>query len=151
MNTNKNLPTCTSTFKTLPGFSSRFLGFDDLFDVLDRFAYEKAPSYPPYNIIKKQDDYQIIIAIAGFSKDEIVIEKRKNELVVFSIKPANENSQDNVVYLHRGIAKREFELKFKLADNVEVLGAKQENGLLIIDLKHIIPEEDKPKQIPIAG
>lgn len=146
---NKNLPTTSaSTFKTLPGFSSRFLGFDDLFDVLDRLAYEKVPTYPPYNIVKKQDDYQIIVAVAGFSKDEIVVEKRKNELVVFSTKPAD-GAQEEVVYLHRGIAKRDFELKFRLADNVEVLGAKQENGLLIIDLKHVVPEEDKPKQIPI--
>lgn len=126
------------------------VGFDHLLSTLQEFEDIAKPStYPPYNIVKfDEDNYQIQIAVAGFDKDEIEIDYRNNQLTVNgSIKTA----QANVEYLHRGLSSRDFSHSFKLSDIVVVKGADMVNGVLKIDLENIYPEEKKPRKIPIGN
>ena len=127
------------------------VGFDRLFSRLDSLGGQEAKTYPPYNIERTGDDaYRISIAVAGFSNGDIAIETKENSLVVKGAKPA-ESSEKAREFLHRGIAERAFELRFQLADYVEVAGATLENGLLHLELKRELPESKKPRQIQING
>ena len=124
------------------------IGFDRMFD---RLFDENVvtTNYPPYNIVKTSDEkYAIEIAIAGFSKDDIEIETKENTLVIKTSDKEEEDKSD-VEYLHKGISARAFKRSFSLADDVVVKGATFENGLLIVDLERIIPEEKKPRKISI--
>lgn len=126
------------------------VGFDRLFSRLDNLVGEDAKSYPPYNIERVGDDtYRVTIAVAGFSAGDIAIETKENSLQVKGSRTAN--GTDKREFLHRGIAERAFELRFQLAEYVEVSGASIENGLLHIDLKREIPESKRPRQIEIKG
>jgi molecular chaperone IbpA len=127
------------------------VGFDRLFSRLDNLVTQEAKTYPPYNIERLGEDaYRISIAVAGFANGDIAIESKENGLQVKGAKPAEtpENARE---FLHRGIAERAFELRFQLADHVEVTGATLENGLLHIDLKRELPESKKPRKIAING
>ena len=121
--------------------------FDNVFDSVFNLN-ESNNSYPPYNIVKSDNSYTISLAIAGFSKDEIDISIQENELVV---KGAIKNSQENIEFLHKGIAGRNFERKFRLADTIKVTDANYENGLLHIFLEREIPEHQKPRKISISS
>jgi molecular chaperone IbpA len=122
------------------------VGFDRLFQMLD--STNEGSAYPPYNIESLgENDYRITMAVAGFSEDDLAIEVKENALTV-SGKRADEEKK---TYLHQGIAARAFERRFQLADHVEVSGAKLEHGLLHIELKRVIPESKKPRQIKIGG
>ena len=102
-------------------------------------------SFPHYNIIKSENDnYQIILALAGYSKKNIEIIHKNNNLTI-----SGKLEDDNFNYIHRGIASRKFEKSFELAEHVEIESAKMENGLLIIELIKNIPEELQPKKIII--
>ena len=110
---------------------------------------DQVNSYPPYNIrTTGEDQYQITMAIAGFSEDDIEITTEQNRLLVTG-KRADE-SEEQGEYLHRGIATRSFERRFNLADHVKVTGANLENGLLHIDLERELPEAMKPRSIKIG-
>jgi molecular chaperone IbpA len=126
------------------------VGFDRLFDLLDettRWAGEE-PHYPPYNIERTgEDQYQIALALAGFSADEVTITAEQNVLTVESRKAEKGEHQ----YLYQGISARPFRRVFNLADHVEVKNASFENGLLKIDLVREIPEAMKPRRISING
>ena len=127
------------------------VGFDRLFSRLDNLVGEDTKTYPPYNIERTGDDaYRVSIAVAGFTSGDISIESRENNLVV---KGSRANSAEDKVreFLHRGIAERAFELRFQLADYVEVSGAALENGLLHIELKRELPESKRPRQIEIKA
>ena len=127
------------------------VGFDRVFNRLDTLVGQEAKTYPPYNIERTGDDaYRISIAVAGFANGDIAIETKENNLVVKGAKPA-ESGDKSREFLHRGIAERAFELRFQLADYVEVAGANLENGLLPIELKREIPESKKARQIPISA
>ncbi len=127
------------------------VGFDRVFNRLDALVGQEQKTYPPYNIEKTgADTYRISIAVAGFADGDIAIESKENNLVVKGAKPA-ETEANQREFLHRGIAERAFELRFQLADYVEVAGANLENGLLHIELKREIPESKKARQIPIAA
>ena len=127
------------------------VGFDRLFSRLDGLVGQEAKTYPPYNIEKVGDNaYRISIAVAGFSNGDIAIESRENALTVKGAKPA-ETDDSKREFLHRGIAERAFELRFQLAEYVEVAGANLENGLLHLELKRELPESKKARQIPISG
>jgi molecular chaperone IbpA len=127
------------------------VGFDRLFNRLDALGTQETKSYPPYNIERTGDDaYRISIAVAGFTNGDIAIETKENSLVVKGAKPA-EASETKREFLHRGIAERSFELRFQLADYVEVQGATLENGLLHLELKRELPESKKPRTIAING
>lgn len=125
------------------------IGFDRVFHLLENANQgATADHWPPYDIIKTgEDDYCIIMAVAGFSQDELTITHEPNMLVVAGSKP----SEDLGDYLHHGSANRAFQRRFELADHMKVTGAGLENGLLTIDLKREVPEELKPRRIEIAN
>jgi len=127
-----------------PLLTRQVLGFEKLFDRLERLSKESQPSYPPYNIRKDGDKIYVELAVAGLSKDDINI-----ELVEGTLNISHESKVSDKEYMHRGIAERDFRLQFTLAEYIEVKGAKLENGLLIIDLEKVIPEDKKPKAIKI--
>ena len=127
------------------------VGFDHLSSLLNAVSRGDANSnsYPPYNIeLLDKDRYRITMAVSGFVEDELELQSEKQTLTVKGSKAADKVERN---YLHQGIAGRSFERKFQLADNVEVTGARLENGLLHIDLSREIPEAMKPKVIPIGG
>jgi len=126
------------------------VGFDRLFSRLDNLVSEDAKSYPPYNIERiSENAYRITIAVAGFGTSDIAIESKENSLQVKGGRPT-ESADKQREFLHRGIAERAFELRFQLAEYVEVSGASLENGLLHIDLKRELPESKRPRQIEIG-
>ncbi len=119
--------------------------FDNIFDSVFNLN-ESNTSYPPYNILKSDNNYTISLAIAGFSKDELDVSLKENELVIRGI---SKDQDDKIEFLHRGIAGRNFERKFRLADNIKVSDASYENGLLNVYLEREIPEHQKPRKIEI--
>lgn len=125
------------------------VGFDRLFDLLEKQAQTAEDKYPPFNIERRGDEaYRITLAVAGFKQNEIDIVAQQNLLVVTARK-ASEPQQGQ--FLHVGIAQRAFERRFELADHVRVDGANLEDGLLVIDLVREVPEAMKPKKIAIGG
>ncbi|WP_193367935.1 Hsp20 family protein [Pelagibius marinus] len=129
------------------------VGFDRLLKSLDTAGRleESAYSYPPYNIEKVSEDaYRIVMAVAGFGEDELDITAKENSLVISGRKEKAEG-EDEVTFLHRGIANRAFERRFDLADHIKVTGAKLENGLLAVELVREIPEAMKPRSISITS
>ena len=126
------------------------VGFDRLFQLLDGVAAgdSDAPSFPPYDIEKLGDNsYRIVMAVAGFGKDELEVEVKESTL---SVRGNKREDGEEKQYLHRGIAKRSFERRFQLADHVEVTGADVVDGLLNIDLVRELPERMKPRRISIG-
>jgi molecular chaperone IbpA len=126
------------------------VGFDRLFDLLETGSRADTPdSYPPFDILRDgEDSYRISIALAGFRPDDIEIVAQQNSLIV----SANRNVDEaEGTYLHRGIATRSFERRFQLADFIEAGNATFENGLLTIELWHVLPEAMKPRRIQIGG
>jgi molecular chaperone IbpA len=107
------------------------------------------PTFPPYDIEKLgENSYRIVMAVAGFGKDELEVEVKENTL---SIRGNKAEESEKKEYLHRGIAKRSFERRFQLADHVQVSGADVVDGLLHIDLVREIPERMKPRRIEIGS
>ncbi|MAF63011.1 MULTISPECIES: Hsp20 family protein [Sphingomonadales] len=127
------------------------VGFDRLFDLLENQARAaQGDNYPPFNIERSSDDaYRVTIAVAGFKPNELDITAQQNLLVVSGRKAAESESRGN--FLHMGIANRNFERRFELADFVRVSDASLEDGLLTIDLVREVPEAMKPKKIAING
>ena len=124
------------------------IGFDHMVSLLDsaRRIDQAGNSYPPYNIERTGDDaYRISMAVAGFDQSELNIETKENTLTINGVK----NKGDAKNYLHHGIAERNFERRFQLADHVKAMNAKLENGLLHVDLVREIPEAMKPRTIHI--
>ncbi|HEX4297687.1 MAG TPA: Hsp20 family protein [Devosia sp.] len=138
------------TYDFTPFYRST-VGFDRLFTRLDGLAGQEQKTYPPYNIEKLGDDaYRISIAVAGFALGDLVIESKENSLLVKGAKaPVSEEKSRE--FLHRGIAERGFDLRFQLAEYVEVSGASLENGLLHVELKRQLPESKKARTIAISG
>src|SRR3954447_9888747 len=125
------------------------VGFDRLPDLLDDvMRREPADNYPPYDIEKTgENSYRITMAVAGFTPDDITVIAQPNLLVVSGRKP----NQDNVQYLHQGLAMRAFERRFNLDDYMEVKGASLEQGLLSLELVREVPEAMKLRTIQIGG
>ena len=128
-----------------------FIGFDHLASMVDKASYdEKQTSYPPYNIeTLAEDKYQVSMAVAGFSQEEISIEVKENSLTINGNKPEEEEGERK--FLHKGISERNFERRFQLGDHVKVLTADMENGLLHVDLERVIPEAKKARKIENWG
>lgn len=123
------------------------IGFDRLFDLLENNARATADNYPPFNLERLAEDrYRITLAVAGFARDEIEITAQQNLLLVTGKKA---DTQDNGNFLHIGIANRNFERRFELADFVFVEDARLTDGLLVVDLVREVPEAMKPKTIAI--
>lgn len=129
------------------------VGFDRLASLLESAARTSQENgWPPYNIeTTGENAYRIEIAVAGFKPDELNIEVKENLLTVTGRKTANDDAAANRTYLHRGLAERDFERRFQLADYVIVTEAALDNGLLSISLKRELPEALKPRRIEIAS
>ena len=131
------------------------IGFDNIFDHFENMFDGDVMTipqvnYPPYNIVRTGDNtYDIELALAGFSKDDINVEYENNVLTVKSIKKADEKDEQANGVIHRGISKRMFTKSFTVADDVEVNGAELKDGLLKVSLERIIPESKKPRTIKI--
>lgn len=127
-----------------------FIGFDTVLDKLNSFEKSDKPSnYPPYNLIKTGDnDYVVELALAGFDEKDINVEV-ENGVLTISANVGDYYEEEKTDYLHKGIAARSFVKKFKLSDTVEVESASLNAGMLTVRLKSIVPEEKKPKKIPI--
>ena len=136
------------TFDLAPLYRSA-IGFDRLAQLLNEQRADAQPSYPTYNIeLVSEDKYRIVMALAGFSREEIDIITERDSLHVTGRK-----QKDGVerTFLHRGIAARDFEQRFQLANHVKVTGATFENGMLTIDLVREVPEALKPRKIEIGA
>jgi len=137
------------TFDLAPLYRSA-IGFDRLEQLLnDAQRNDATPSYPPYNIeLVSEDQYRIVMALAGFNRSEIDITFERDSLQIVGRK-----QKDGVerTFLHRGIAARDFEQRFQLANHVKVTGASFDNGMLTIDMVREIPEALKPRKIIIDG
>src|SRR6185436_7791394 len=123
---------------------------NDMFDAAFK-ADERAVAYPPYNIVKTgEDTYEIVMAVAGFRKEDLNIVAQENMLSVSAAQFEKQEDKERT-YLHRGIATRTFERKFQLADHVKVVDAEMADGLLTLHLKHEVPEASRPRTIQVKG
>lgn len=134
----------------LPTFSRATIGFERLFDEMERqFANSRPQGYPPYNIVQiNENEYMISIAVAGFGMDDLEITKDKTNLRIEGSSPKSVNE---VNYLHKGIGERNFRREFTLADHVEVENATLDLGMLNIHLKRNVPDELQPRKIAIEN
>ena len=129
------------------GFS---VGFDSVFDRFFDMDLTRDTGYPPYNIRKiDETQYVIEIALAGFSKEDIEVEVTEGNLAIRS-KEEKETDEDDS-FVHKGIAKRSFLRSFTLSDDIIVKGADLKDGMLIINLEKVIPDEKKPRLIQIGS
>jgi molecular chaperone IbpA len=127
------------------------LGFDTLFnDFEGRFANQINNTYPPYNILKhNEDSYEMEIAVTGFAPEEIVVEIDQNQLVVKGQRAHNEYADSQ--YLHRGLATRDFTRSWTMAEHMEVGEGKIKNGVLTIPLTRVVPDALKPRVLKIKA
>jgi len=127
------------------------LGFDNLFDNFEqRFANQINNSYPPYNVLKRDEDtYEIEVAVTGFDPDEITVEIDQNQLIVKGQR--KEVDLNEPTYLHRGLASRDFTRSWTLAEHMEVKEGKIKNGVLTIGLKRVVPEALKPRVLKLKA
>ena len=129
----------------LAQLSRALVGFDRYFSA----PHHQNGNYPPHNIVKYSDDtYAIEVAVAGFTKEEVTVEVDQDQLTIRGIKD-RPNADAGVEYLHRGLAARDFEQTFTLAEYMEVRAAKVEHGMLQIDIHRLVPEALKPRRIEI--
>jgi len=145
------------TFNKLPSIFNRFrpvsIGFDSIFDNFDRLMSESFhrengfDNFPYHNIVKTGDTtYNIEVALAGYSKNEVSVEYSDNLLRITSEKSEDENKKSTI---HKGISKRIFNKVFSLADEIEIKGAELKDGLLKVSLKRIVPKGKEPRKIAI--
>ncbi|MBZ9557095.1 MULTISPECIES: Hsp20 family protein [unclassified Modicisalibacter] len=142
----------SSAFSLEPLFRHS-IGFDRFNDLFERaFDGNASTGFPPYNVEKHGDnDYRIVLAVAGFSEQDLDIQLEGGVLTVSGAKPQASQDDTKVRYMHQGIAQRSFKLTYRLEDHIEVQGAHLENGLLTIDLRREIPEAEKPRRIAIGS
>lgn len=129
---------------------SHFIGFDHVWSEIERLS-EMADNklYPPHNVVKKDEThFSIELALAGYSQDQLTVEVKDGILVVAGGKGDGEVERE---YLHRGISAKKFTRTFRLSEHVVVDGADFIDGLLVIDLRVEVPEEKRPRAIPIGG
>ena len=144
----RNALTLLDNFNQLTPYA---VGFDRVFDTLNRYVDNNVNStgFPPYNIRKEGEyNYVIEMALAGFGKEDILVEVADGTLSIRSVK---ENPEDDSTQMtqHRGISYRRFERKFTLADDLVVNSANLENGMLYVDIERVVPEEKKPRLITV--
>jgi molecular chaperone IbpA len=145
--------TCLIKEKTMTIYDDVFgksfpfaIGFDRTLQLLERADTHSSSNYPPYNIVKiDEENFQIEMAVAGFDKKEVSISKEKEKLII-----EGEQDTESKEYVHQGLASRSFKRSFTLADDIIVKGADMKNGILVVSLERIVPEEDKPQEIKIS-
>ena len=144
----QHVPMNFGDFEKALGFS---IGFDSMFDRLlggNMHHVSNNQGYPPYNIRKDGDTkYFIEMAVAGLSEDDLEVELKEGTLTIRS----KQSTEDQSDYVHRGIAKRQFERSFALSDDIVVKGCDLTNGMLIVELEKVIPEEKRARLIPIGS
>tara|TARA_B100001996_G_scaffold177463_1_gene135450 strand:+ start:2241 stop:2636 length:396 start_codon:yes stop_codon:yes gene_type:complete len=127
------------------------VGFDTIFDRFFNMDITRDSGYPPYNIRKQNEtQYSIELALAGFSKEDIEVEVTDGQLVIRS-KENEKDEEKSESFVHKGIAKRSFMRTFSLSDDIIVKGADLKDGMLIVDLERVIPDEKKPRLIQIGS
>ena len=133
----------------IDALSRALVGFDTMFDQMERrFANSVSNNYPPHNIIKlDENEYAIQLAVTGFDKSEISVTVENNVLIVKGESQTTDYAPEQ--YLHRSLATRDFVKEFPLAEHIEVVGAETKNGMLTVKLIRDIPESAKPKVIDI--
>lgn len=126
---------------------SAFIGFDNIFDELERITTAQAQdNYPPHNIVRlSENKYAIELAVVGFREQDLELRQQEGILYVSGKKP----EALSIDYVHRGISGRAFKRSFRLSEHVEVKGADLRDGLLVIELERVVPEEKRPRTIPI--
>jgi molecular chaperone IbpA len=134
--------------KTFSFPHSNFIGFDHLWNEIERLSLHSDQSFPKHNVVKNSEtEFAIELALAGYRKEDITVELKEGILVV----SGDQSKDDKVEYLHKGISTKKFTRSFRLSEHVVVDGADFVDGLLVIDLKVVIPEEKRPRIIPIGG
>ena len=138
---NMNLPT-----RVFAPFKNMTVGFDNIFDQLSTLSDFDIPNYPPYNIKKiDKENYQLEMALAGFTKADVIVEVKENTLTISG--KSSDKEEDS--FVHQGIARRAFKRRWTLAEHLEVDEAKLKDGILMVKMKLNLPEEKKPKTITI--
>ena len=142
-----------NALQRIDAINRALIGFDTMFDQMERrYGNSVNNNYPPHNILKTgENQYEIQIAVTGFEKSEISVTVESNVLTVTG-EGAESIRHENpeIVYLHRGLATRDFAKEFPLAEHIEVVGAETKNGMLTIKLIRNVPESAKPKIIDIV-
>ena len=134
----------------LSQLNKALIGFDRMFNTVEN-RFQNGINYPPYNVIKHSDNsYEIEIAVAGFSIEDIEVEVDQNELTIRGQRKQEEETADKE-YLHRGLAYREFQKSFTLAEHMQVGEAVIQDGVLSIKVTRLIPEALKPRKIQVLG
>lgn len=130
---------------SIPELHKSIIGFDKLFEQAERKL--QFTQYPPHNIVKvSESEYEIEFAVAGFSRDELTVELHEG---VLSVCGEHKLSQDRH-YIYQGIANRHFKKSLQLGEYMEIVGARLENGILVVHVEHQLPDAKKPKQIEIS-
>jgi len=133
----------------IPSIHKFGIGFDSMLDELLRATAQQQTNYPPYNIIRNDEDhFTIEIAVAGFKQGEVDVTVEKNILTISGSQ--KDPIPENIEYLHRGISARDFVRNWTLAEHVEIVGAIMRDGILVLDLERKVPEDQKPKSIAIT-
>jgi molecular chaperone IbpA len=123
------------------------VGFDRLINLLESASEQ---GYPPYNIERTdENNYRVTLAVAGFAEKDLSVDVKDRVLTVSGKREGEPGARTPASFLHQGIAGRAFERSFQLAEHVEVKVARLENGLLHVDLERVVPEEKKPRRVPI--
>ena len=147
---NTNLSIFNNLRPITVGFDNMFDHFEHMLDDGGFFRNGTVSNFPPYNIVKTgKNTYNVELALAGFNKKDIEVLSEHNQLTVRSKKEETDHTDDTGNVIHRGISKRQFVRSFTVAESVEVKGAELKDGLLVIALERIIPEEHKEKFIEI--
>lgn len=125
-----------------------FIGFDRMIDRMREQTPSQANNYPPYNIVKTDENfYELQLAIAGFTQDDLDIEVKDGVLTI----EGKKEGADEKNYIHKGISARAFRRTFTLSDTIVINGADLTDGILTVELENVIPEEKKPRKIEIGG
>ncbi len=130
-----------------PNLDSWALGFDEMFRELEKQAVSKNASFPPYNLVRDGDNYEINMALAGYKKENLKVSINGRSLVIETVDVPEDD--DGRELIHKGIAQRSFKSTFALGEHIELKDAKLVDGLLIISLALDLPEEKKPRVIDI--
>jgi molecular chaperone IbpA len=140
-----------NALQRIEAINRALIGFDTMFDQMERrYGNSINNNYPPHNILKTgENQYEIQLAVTGFEKSEISVTVESNVLTVRG-ESQSPNESTEIVYLHRGLASRDFAREFPLAEHIEISGAEIKNGMLTVKLVRNIPESAKPKIIDIV-
>lgn len=138
--------------KTFSFPQSHFIGFDHIWTEIERLsAVADNKTYPPHNVVKRDEThFTVELALAGYKREDLTVETREGLLIIIGDARNSLSTDETVEYLHRGISAKKFTRTFRLSEHVVVQGADFVDGLLVIDLKIVIPEEKRPREIQIG-